>query len=153
MVDFTRKLSKQIGGLMRCGEVERITSGEFIMLAFTCGGNDVNVAKRTGAPVGHSVMEEGTVLHMRYAGVPKNSRSPNAGALLIHYLMSAEGQELLWRIDGLDLHLFSGSQTKRELDRVRAAKGKIIINSPEWLASFKDYSAIQKELEGILRQK
>jgi hypothetical protein len=153
MVDFTRKLSKQIGGLMRCGEVERITSGEFIMLAFTCGGNDVNVAKRTGAPVGHSVMEEGTVLHMRYAGVPKNSRSPNAGALLIHYLMSAEGQELLWRIDGLDLHLFPGSQTKRELDRVRAAKGKVIINSPEWLASFKDYAAIQKELEGILRQK
>ena len=153
MVDFTRKLSKQIGGLMRCGEVERITSGEFIMLAFTCGGNDVNVAKRTGAPVGHVVMEEGTVLHMRYAGVPKNSRSPNAGALLIHYLMSPEGQELLWRIDGLDLHLFPGSQTKRELDRVRAAQGKIIINSPEWLASFKDYVAIQKELEGILRQK
>jgi len=153
MVDFTRKLSKQIAGLMRCGEVERITSGEFIMLAFTCGGNDVNVAKRTGAPVGHSVMEEGTVLHMRYAAVPKNSRSPNAGALLIHYLLSAEGQELLWRIDGLDLHLFPGSQTKRELDIVRAAKGKIIINSPAWLASFKDYAAIQKELEGILRQK
>ncbi len=71
MVDFTRKLSKQIAGLMRCGEVERITSGEFIMLAFTCGGNDVNVAKRTGAPVGHSVMEEGTVLHMRYAADAK----------------------------------------------------------------------------------
>lgn len=153
VVDFTRKLSKQIAGLMRCGEVERITSGEFIMLAFTCGGNDVNVAKRTGAPVGHAVMEEGTVLHMRYASVPKNSRSPNAAGLLIHFLMSAEGQELLWRMDGLDLHLFPGSQTKRELDRVRAAKGKVIINSPEWLASFKDYTAIQKELEGILRQK
>ena len=67
--------------------------------------------------------------------------------------LSAEGQELLWRIDGLDLHLFPGSQTKRELDIVRAAKGKIIINSPTWLASFKDYAAIQKELEGILRQK
>lgn len=153
MVDFTRKLSKQIAGLMRCGETERITSGEFLMLAFTCGGNDVNVAKRTGAPVGHAVMEEGTVLHMRYAAIPKNSRSPHAGALLIHFLLSAEGQEVLWRMDGLDLHLFPGSQTKRELDKVRAAKGKVIINSPEWLASFKDYTAIQKELEGILRQK
>jgi len=153
VVDFTRKLSKQIAGLMRCGEVERITSGEFIMLAFTCGGNDVNVARRTGAPVGHAVMEEGTVLHMRYAAIPKNSRSPNAAGLFIHFLMSAEGQELLWRMDGLDLHLFPGSQTKRELDRVRAAKGKVIINSPEWLASFKDYTAIQKELENILRQK
>jgi ABC-type Fe3+ transport system substrate-binding protein len=152
MVEFTKKLSKQIGGLMRCGEAERITSGEFLMLVFTCGGNDVNVLQRTGAPVGHTVIEEGTVLHMRYAAIPKNSRSPNAGALLINYLMTAEGQSLLWKHDGLDLHLFPGSQTKREIEKVRAAKGKVIINSPEWLASFKNYSAIQKELEKILRE-
>jgi iron(III) transport system substrate-binding protein len=152
IVEFTKKLSKQIGGLMRCGESERITSGEFLMLVFTCGGNDVNVLQRTGAPVGHTVVEEGTVLHMRYAAVPKNSRSPNAGALLINFLMTPEGQSLLWKHDGLDLHLFPASQTQRELEKVRAAKGKIIINSPEWLASFKNYSEIQKELEGILRQ-
>lgn len=152
IIEFTRRLSKQIGGLMRCGESERITSGEFLMLAFSCGGNDVNVLQRTGAPLGQAVMEEGTVLHMRYAGVPKNSRSPNAGALLINYLMTAEGQELLWKHDGLDLHLFPGSQTKRELEKVRAAKGKVIINSPEWLASFKNYSETQKELEAILRE-
>jgi len=151
MIDYTKKLSKQIAGLMRCGESERITSGEFLMLVFTCGGNDVNVLKRTGAPVGHAVMEEGTVLHMRYAAIPKNSRAPNIGALLINYLMSPEGQELLWKHDGMDLHLFPGSQTKRELDGLRAAKGKIVINSPEWLASFKDYSKTQKELEAILR--
>ena len=151
MIDFTKKLSTQIGGLMRCGEAERITSGEFLMLVFTCGGNDVNVLQRTGAPLGHTVIEEGTVLHMRYAGVPKNSRSPNAGALLINYLMTAEGQELLWKHDGFDLHLFPGSQTKREIEKVRAAKGKVIISSPAWLASFKDYSKTQKELEAILR--
>ncbi len=153
IVEFTKQLSKQIGGLMRCGEAERITSGEFLMLVFTCGGNDVNVLRRTGAPIGHTVVEEGTVLHMRYAAIPKNSRSPNAGALLIDYLMSAEGQALLWKYDGLDLHLFPGSQTKREIEKVRVAKGKIIINSPEWLASFKDYDAVQKELENILRQR
>ncbi|MGH7929384.1 MAG: ABC transporter substrate-binding protein, partial [Candidatus Binatia bacterium] len=110
MIEFTKKLSTQIAGLMRCGESERITSGEFLMLVFTCGGNDVNVLKRTGAPVGHSVMEEGTVLHMRYAAIPKNSQSPHIGALLINYLMTAEGQELLWKYDGMDLHLFPGSQ-------------------------------------------
>jgi ABC-type Fe3+ transport system substrate-binding protein len=152
MVEFTKKLSKQIAGLMRCGESERITSGEFLMLAFTCGGNDVNVMKRTGAPLAHTVMEEGTVLHMRYAAIPKNSRSPNAGALLINYLMTAEGQELLWKYDGMDLHLFPGSQTKRELDLVRAAKGKVITSSPEWLSSFKDYGETQKQLEAILRE-
>lgn len=152
MIDFTKKLSKQIAGLMRCGESERITSGEFLMLVFTCGSNDVNVLKRTGAPVGHTVIEEGTVLHMRYAAIPKNSRSPNIGALLINYLMSAEGQELLWKHDGMDLHLFPGSQIKRELDGLRATKGKIVVNSPEWLASVKNYSETQKELESILRE-
>jgi len=109
--------------------------------------------KRTGAPLGHTVIEEGTVLHMRYAGVPRNSRSPNTAALFINFLMSPEGQELLWKHDGYDLHLYPGSQTKRELDVIRAAKGKVIINSPEWLASFKNYTEIQKELESILRQK
>jgi ABC-type Fe3+ transport system substrate-binding protein len=151
-IEFTKKLSKQIGGLMRCGESERITSGEFLMLVFTCGGGDVNVLQRTGAPVGHVVMEEGTVLHMRYAAIPKNSRAPNIGALFINYLLSAEGQELLWKHDGMDLHLFPGSQTKRELEALRAAKGKIVINSPEWLASIKNYAETQKELEAILRE-
>jgi iron(III) transport system substrate-binding protein len=152
MIDYTKKLSKQVGGLMRCGESERITSGEFLMLVYTCGGNDVNVLKRTGAPVAHTVVEEGTVRHMRYAAIPKNSRAPNIGALLINYLMSAEGQELLWKHDGMDLHLFPGSQTKRELDILRAAKGKIVTSSPEWLASSKNYAETQKELEGILRE-
>jgi iron(III) transport system substrate-binding protein len=152
MIDYTKRLSKQIAGLMRCGESERITSGEFLMLVFTCGGNDVNVLKRTGAPVAHTVVEEGTVLHMRYAAIPKNSRSPHIGALLINYLMSAEGQEMLWKHDGMDLHLFPGSQTKRELDGLRAAKGKIVVNSPEWLASVKNYAETQKELEAILRE-
>ena len=151
MIDYTKKLSKQIAGLMRCGESERITSGEFLMLVYTCGGNDVNVLKRTGAPVAHTVVEEGTVLHMRYAAIPKNSRAPNIGALLINYLMSAEGQEMLWKHDGMDLHLFPGSQTKRELDILRAAKGKVVTSSPEWLASSKGYAETQKELEAILR--
>jgi iron(III) transport system substrate-binding protein len=152
VIEYTKQLSKQIAGLMRCGESERITSGEFLMLVFTCGGNDVNVLKRTGAPVGHAVMEEGTVAHMRFAAIPRNSRSPNIGALLINYLMTAEGQELLWKHDGMDLHLFPGSQTKRELDSLRAAKGKVVVSSPEWLASVKGYQETQKELEAILRQ-
>jgi hypothetical protein len=59
---------------------------------------------------------------------------------------------LLWKHDGMDLHLFPGSQTKRELDILRAAKGKIVTSSPEWLASSKNYAETQKELEAILRE-
>ena len=41
---------------------------------------------------------------------------------------------------------------KRLIDILRAAKGKIVTSSPEWLASSKDYAETQKELEAILRE-
>ena len=152
VLDYTKKLSRQIGGLVRCGEAERFTSGEFLMLVLTCGGNDVNVLQATGAPIAHTVIKEGTVLHMRYAGVPKHSQSPNAGALLAAYLQTPEAQALLWKEDGLDLHLYPESKMKKDVEKVRAAGGKIALNTPQWLASLKGYSETQKELEKILRE-
>lgn len=152
VMGFTKKLSKQIAGLIRCGEAERITSGEFLMLVMTCGGNDSTVLQRTGAPIGHIVLREGTVLHMRYTGVPKNSRSPNAAALFAAFLHTPEGQRLLWKHDGMDLHLYPESNMKREVERVRARGGKVIVSSPQWLDSLKDYQKMQKELEKILRE-
>ncbi|MGH7772190.1 MAG: ABC transporter substrate-binding protein [Candidatus Binatia bacterium] len=152
MIDFTKKLSKQIAGLIRCGESERITSGEFLMLVLTCGGNDSVVLQRAGAPIAHTVLQEGTVLHMRWSGVPKNSRSPNAGALLAAYLHTPEGQALLWRHDGMDLHVYPDSHMKKEVEKVRGAGGKVIVSSPQWLGSLKGYQEMQKELEKILRE-
>jgi iron(III) transport system substrate-binding protein len=152
VIDFTKKLSRHIGGLLRCGEAERFTSGEFLMLVLTCGGNDVNVLQATGAPVAHTVVEEGTVLHIRYAGIPKHSQSPNAGALLAAYLHTREAQAMLWKEDGLDLHLYPESKMKKDVDKVRAAGGKIALNTPQWLSSLKGYSETQKELEKILRE-
>jgi ABC-type Fe3+ transport system substrate-binding protein len=122
------------------------------MLVLTCGGNDVNVLQSTGAPIAHTVVEEGTVLHMRYAGVPKHSQSPNAGALFTAYLHTPEAQALLWRDDGLDLHVYPESKMKKDVEKVRAAGGKIALNTPQWLASLKGYSETQKELEKILRE-
>jgi ABC-type Fe3+ transport system substrate-binding protein len=151
MVSFTNKLSKQIAGLMRCGEPDRITSGEFLMLVLTCGGDDAIVLQRTGAPIGHTLLAEGTIIHTRYAGVPKNSTSPNAAALLIAYMLTPEGQALLWKYDGMDFHILPNTNMKKELDKVRAAGGKVVVNSPQWLGSVKGYREMQKELEGILR--
>lgn len=152
ILDFTKKLSQQIGGLIRCGEAERLTSGEFAMLVLTCGGNDATVLQRSGAPIAQALVQEGTVLHMRYAAIPKNSRAPNAAALMAAYWMTQEGQALLWKYDGLDLHLFPESHMKKDVDTVRAAGGKVVVNTPEWLASLKGYQEMQKELEKILRE-
>ena len=152
VMDYTKRLSRHIGGLLRCGEAERFTSGEFLMLVLTCGGNDVNVLQATGAPVAHTVVKEGTVLHIRYAGVPKHSQSPNAAALLAAYLHTPEAQAMLWREDGLDLHLYPESKMKKDVEKVRAAGGKVALNTPQWLASLKGYAETQKEIEKILRE-
>jgi len=150
--DFTKKLAKQIGGLMDCGELNRVASGEFLMLVLSCGDQRVNQAQKRGFPLGYAIMEDATVVHARYAGVPKNSKAPNAAALLVAYLHTPEGQKLLWELDGLDLHLYPESRQKKKLDKARSAGTKVVVSSPQWLGSHKDYRKTQQELEKILRR-
>ncbi len=151
IVDFVKKFSKHIGGLIRCGEMDRLTSGEFLMLALACGDQEVNIAERKGIPLGYAIMQDATISHTRYGAVPKNSRAPNAAALFIAFLHTAEGQKLMWDIDGLDFHLYPESNQKKKLDAAKAKGAKVVISSPQWLNKNKHYDDTQKELEKILR--
>lgn len=151
IVDFVKKYSKHIGGLIRCGEMDRLTSGEFLMLALACGDQEVNIAERKGIPLGYAIMQDATISHTRYGAVPKNSRAPNAAALFIAFLHTAEGQKLMWDIDGLDFHLYPESNQKKKLDAAKAKGAKVVISSPQWLNKNKHYDDTQKELEKILR--
>jgi ABC-type Fe3+ transport system substrate-binding protein len=96
-------------------------------------------------------MDDATLSHTRYAGIPKNSRAPNTAALFIAFLHTVEGQKLMWDIDGLDFHLYSESNQKKKLDAAKAKGAKVVISSPQWLNIHKNYSATQTELEKILR--
>jgi ABC-type Fe3+ transport system substrate-binding protein len=151
VIDFVTKYSKHIGGLIRCGEMDRITSGEFLMLGLACGDQEVNMAQRQNIPLGYAIMDDATLSHTRYAGIPKNSRAPNSAALFIAFLQTVEGQKLMWEIDGLDFHLYPESNQKKKLDAAKAKGAKIVISSPQWLNKNKNYSATQSELEKILR--
>jgi ABC-type Fe3+ transport system substrate-binding protein len=151
VMDYAKKLSKHIGGLMRCGEMDKITSGEFLMLVLACGDQEVNVAQKQGIPLGYAIMDDATISHTRYAGVPVNSSAPNAAALFIAYLHTAEGQKLMWDIDGLDFHLYPESNQKKKLDAAKARGAKFVVSSPQWLAKNQHYQATQTELEKILR--
>ncbi len=151
IIEFAKKLSKHIGGLIRCGETDRITSGEFLMLALACGDQEVNMAQRQNIPLGYAIMDDATISHTRYAGVPKNSRAPNTAALFIAFLHTVEGQKLMWDIDGLDFHLYPESNQKKKLDAAKARGAKVVISSPQWLNKNKNYDATQKQLEKILR--
>jgi iron(III) transport system substrate-binding protein len=151
VVEFVKKYSKHIGGLIRCGEMDRLTSGEFLMLGLACGDQEVNIAERKGIPLGYAIMQDATISHTRYGGIPKNSRAPAAAALFLAYLHTAEGQKLMWDIDGLDFHLYPESNQKKKLDAAKAKGAKVVISSPQWLNKNKHYDDTQKELEKILR--
>ena len=98
---FVRALSKQIGGLIRCGEEPRIASGEFLMLVMNCGSYaSENYARKTGAPVSAAVMKDAPLSDSFYLTIPKNSAHPNLAALVIGFLMSKEGQDILYRMVG-----------------------------------------------------
>jgi ABC-type Fe3+ transport system substrate-binding protein len=152
VVDYVRKLSTQAAGLIRCGENERISSGEFVIFAISCGTNDVADLQRRGAPIAYTVPQEGAVMQLYYAGVPKNSSSPNAAALFIAFLTSPEGQEILHKVDAVDLYTFPESQTRKVIDDVRAAGGKVVNTSPQVLGAAPAFAEVQAELEAILQQ-
>ena len=153
MVDYAKKLSKHVGGLIRCGTVDRLTSGEFAMLVFSCGDQYVNQAKRDGLPLGYSVVNEAVVSHTRYGAVPVHSQAPHAAALFIAYLHSKEGQKWMWEVNGFDFHLYPESHERKVLADARARGAKVAVNSPQWLASQKDYRKTRKELEKIMQNK
>ena len=153
MIDYAKKLSKHVGGLIRCGTVDRLTSGEFAMLVFSCGDQYVNQAKRDGLPLGYSVVNEAVVSHTRYGAVPVHSQAPNAAALFVAYLHSKEGQKWMWEVNGFDFHLYPESNERKILNEARARGAKLAVNSPQWLASQKDYRKTRKELEKIMQQK
>lgn len=86
MKNYTERLAKQIGGLMSCNAMERVASGEFIMLVFDCGHDDAIRMARRGAPVAQTTVDEIARVNIVYYGIPKNAEHPNAGILFANFL-------------------------------------------------------------------
>jgi hypothetical protein len=147
------KFSSQVAGLIRCGSLDQLSSGEFWMLAFDCGGTGIAAAQATGAPVDQVVLDDVTSVHSFYAGVPRNSKAPNFAVLMSLYVASRDGQDLLWKTWGGDVYTYQGSHTKPQIDKVRGAAGKFAVDSPQWISENPDFPQTQQELQKILAKK
>gem|GEM_PF-282135 len=152
VLDYVSKFSQNIGGLIRCGDSSRLSSGEFLMLALDCGNDGAFVAQRQGAPISQVILDDGTSLHLRYAGVPATSNAPNAATLIVLFLDTPEGQQFLYKYDGMDLHTFPNSHMKSLVDKVRSAGGKVWTDTVQNLNAFSDYSQNQKQIVDILQK-
>ncbi|HLH21185.1 MAG TPA: ABC transporter substrate-binding protein [Chloroflexota bacterium] len=120
-LDYVAKLADQVAGLIRCGEPERVANGEFDLLALDCGAEDARSLQVKGAPLGHVIASDAALLSYWYLGVPRNAAHPNAAKLWVDYMLSREGQDLMYESDYLDHHLVPGSKVAPDIERLQAS--------------------------------
>jgi iron(III) transport system substrate-binding protein len=126
-LDFARALSAQVGGLIRCNEMDRIASGEFDAFALTCSQNDALAAAAKGAPVGFTLASDAPIIMPLYEAVPVTAAHPNAAKLWINYMSSPEAQKLLYDVGYADLDVIPGSRTAKSIDALKAKGAKFLI--------------------------
>jgi iron(III) transport system substrate-binding protein len=120
-LDFATRFADQLAGLIRCNETQRIVSGEFDVFALDCNPSNTLRAKAQGAPVEFTPATDVPVANLVYMAVPKNAAHPAAAKLWIDYVLSREGQDLLFTMEYMDSHLMPGSRTAQDVDRLRAS--------------------------------
>jgi ABC-type Fe3+ transport system substrate-binding protein len=123
--DYVTKFAKQITGLVGCGEIGRVASGEFDALALDCGTSFQQWMAK-GAPIGHVIPSDMGLYYPLYMGVPKNAAHPQAAQLWINFILSQEGQGLLYKEVGSDDPLVAGSHTATDLQNMKAANPKAV---------------------------
>ena len=131
-LDFARKLSDQIAGLMRCNELERIASGEFVAYAMDCVGRDWAELAARGAPIKHVIPSDFGAVRFNYTTVPQNAAHPNAAKLFVTYLHTPEGQKLVWKHVNSDLHTYTDGEMGKVVAEFEKSGGKFYFFTIDW---------------------
>jgi ABC-type Fe3+ transport system substrate-binding protein len=148
---FLQKFVKQVSGLIRCGEDERIASGEFAMLVFNCDLAAPQEAKEKGGPVDGQVFRDAGILSYWYITVPTNARNPNAATLLAALLLSKDGQDILYKAEKSSSHLVKGTQMNQFVSEQEKRGVKFVSYSvTEVLKNAEDHSRIRQKFQKIL---
>ena len=148
---FLNKLVKQVAGLIRCGEDERIAAGEFAMLVFNCDLAAPQEAKEKGGPVDGQVFKDAGILSYWYVTVPTNARNPNASTLLAAFLLSKEGQDLLHKTERSSSHLVKGTPMQKFIAEQEKRGVKFTAYSvSEVVKNAEEHSRIRQKFQKIL---
>jgi iron(III) transport system substrate-binding protein len=154
-IQYVTKLSDQVAGLIRCGEVDRLLSGEFDMLVTDCGGYDVRRLQAQGAPLAHVIPADAAAVAFFYMGVPRNAAHPNAAKLFIDYVLSRAGQDVLYDEWFTDHYLVPGSKSAGAIEALQAQGVAFTQVDVEFLQrqDESEISRIRRELQRILQKK
>ncbi|MDP2647486.1 MAG: extracellular solute-binding protein [Desulfobacterales bacterium] len=152
-VDYVTRLSHQISGLIRCSELQRLVSGEFHALVMSCGDYEVRKFQAQGAPLDHVFLSDAALVTYWNMGVPKNAKHPNAAKLFVNYMVSREGQDIMYDVEHTDHLSLPGSKSARfvieaglELDKLHDTGVRFLIGEGKRLAK------VRAQLQAILKK-
>jgi ABC-type Fe3+ transport system substrate-binding protein len=106
-------VAKSLAGLIRCGEYERVATGEFAMLAVTCSTGLVTQLMEAGAPIDFVVMKDMPVMNYSYQAIPKNATHPASATLLMLFGQTQRGQALHWKFERQGLAEYDYSPVRK----------------------------------------
>ena len=150
-LDFIKKLAPQLSGLIRCGDGERIATGEYAALALDCSSQQATYWKRKGAPVAQAQLLDAAQLRYWYVGVPKNAAHPAAAALWITYALTPEGQALVRKTWDVDLDSFPEVPDHALAGELKAKGAKMIAMTIPYWNAHTEMDKAKDEMVEILR--
>jgi iron(III) transport system substrate-binding protein len=152
-VAYVRALSRQIAGLTRCGETERLATGEYLALVMDCTGQDALVWQEKGAPVAQMMPLDAAQQRYYYFAVPTHAQHPNAAKLLAVFLLTPEGQRLAYDAWKIDLHFMPGSKMGALIADYQKRGVKFKEITVQWWSEHPEIEAGRSELIRILTTK
>lgn len=151
-LDYIKRFSAQVAGLINCTDQNRVGTGEFAAMMFDCGPIDAIKMKESGLPVDQLLLRDFTPLSYFYGLVPVNAQHPNAAKLLIAYLVTEEGQRLQWELWRADLHLLPGSRLGERLEAAVKNGAKPVETDGRWYLTHPEVTAARADLLKIIRE-
>ena len=118
--EFLKRFTQNVAGLIRCGEEERLASGEFVILGLNCGNYEAERAQRQGMPINARVLTDVPIVGYWYLSIPKNSAHPNMATLFAGFLVTPEGQKLRYESVGATAHLIEGTPANKQYKELSA---------------------------------
>jgi iron(III) transport system substrate-binding protein len=152
-IAYGRQLSTQVAGLIRCGEAERIATGEYLALVMDCTGQDALQWQEKGAPLAQMMPLDAAQERYYYLAVPKNAQHPNAAELFALFILTGEGQKLAYDTWKTDLHQLPGSHMGKVVDDAQKQGVKFKEVTVEWQLQHPEIDAAKSELIKILTTK
>ncbi len=150
-IDFAKQFNGNVAGLVLCPATDNIISGEYLALVMDCGTQGERFAMEQGAPIDQVVPKDFAKISYYYYAIPKHAVHKNAAKLFTAFMLTREGQEILWKTWRGDLHLLPGSQEKAWEDDYAKKYGVTFrIYTIDWYEKHTEMGAALKQMQTIL---